>query len=105
MKPVVWRAAILDMLYMVANVNVKVPCVIIDVTNYDLGVGVVITLNGFNVKFTLEQMTAAVNSRRSIEIGLSGATLDLAERKLTCTLPLPPSFLLHSCAGLLLVFR
>lgn len=63
MKPVFWRAAVLDMLYMVADVNVEASCVIIDVTNYDLGVGVVITLNGFNVKFTLEQMTAAVNSR------------------------------------------
>lgn len=42
------------MLYTVADVNMEASCVIIDVTNYDLGVGVVITLNGFNVKFTLE---------------------------------------------------
>lgn len=56
MKPVFWRAAVLDMLYTVANVDMKASRVI-DVTNYDLGVGVVITLDGLNVKFTLEHFS------------------------------------------------
>lgn len=54
MKPVFWRAAVSDMLYTVANVHMEASCIIIDVTNYDLGVGVVITLDGLNVKFTPE---------------------------------------------------
>ena len=42
------------MLYTVADVHMEASCVIIDVSSNDLGVGVVITLDGLNVKFTLE---------------------------------------------------
>ena len=53
MEPVSWGAAISDMLYAVANVHMKPARVVIDVSNYDLGVGVVIALDVINIKFTL----------------------------------------------------
>ena len=57
MKPVFRSAAVPDMLYMVADVHVEVSCVIIDVTNYDFGDGVVISLDVLNVKFILEHFS------------------------------------------------
>ena len=89
MEPVFRSATVSDVLHPVTNVDMETARVIVDVSDYDLGVGVVITSNVFNVKFTLEHssyidgVTAAVNSRRGIDIGLSGATLDFAMRKLT----------------------
>ena len=43
-----------DMLYTVADLHMEASCAIIDVSNNNLGVSVVITLDGLSVKFTLE---------------------------------------------------
>ena len=53
MEPLSWGASVSDMLYAVANVHMEATCVIVDVTYNDLRVGVVITTDVFNVKFTL----------------------------------------------------
>ena len=41
-----------------------------------------------SIEATLTEMTAAVNARRGIYVGFSGATLDFARRQLTWTSPL-----------------
>ena len=54
MKPVSRRAAISDMLYTVANVHVEASCVVVDISYHDLGVGVIVARDVFDIKFTLE---------------------------------------------------
>ena len=77
------------MLYTIANVNMKVSRIIVDVSCYDLRVGVVIALDMstssslLSILVTLTETMAAVNSKRGIDTGLIGATLDFAIRKLT----------------------
>ena len=54
MKPLFRRAAVSDMLYAIANVNMKTSRVIVDVSYYDLRVGVVIALDVVYIEFTFE---------------------------------------------------
>ena len=54
MKPFFRRAAVSDMLDAIANVNTKASRVIVDVSYYDLRVGVIIALEVVYVKFIFE---------------------------------------------------
>ena len=53
-KPFFRRAAVSDMLYAIANVNMKASHVVVDVSYYNLRVGVAIVLDVFYIKFTFE---------------------------------------------------
>ena len=54
MKPFFWIAAVCNMLYAIANVNMKASRVIVDVSYYHLRVGVVIALDVVCIEFTFK---------------------------------------------------
>ena len=53
MEPV-WSATVSDVLHAVTYVDMETARIMVDVSDYDPGVDVLITRNVFNVKFTLE---------------------------------------------------
>lgn len=53
-EPVSWGVAVSDMLYAVANVHMESAGFVIEITNYDLRVGVVIAFNVIDVKLALQ---------------------------------------------------
>ena len=42
------------MLYTIANIHLEASCFVVDISNYDLGVSVIVALGAFNVKFILK---------------------------------------------------
>ena len=53
-EPVSWGVAVSDMLYAVANIHMESASVVIEITNYDLRVGVVIAFDVIDVKLALQ---------------------------------------------------
>lgn len=54
-EPVSWGATVSDMLSAVANVHMESAGIVIEITNYDLRVGLVLAFDVIDVKFALQR--------------------------------------------------